>query len=312
MSSSKRVKVLYIAGAGRSGSTILGNLLGQVEGFFSCGELYNLYRTPPDQRYCGCGKVLPECEVWNNILKGAFGEDYAHLFSRLWLLRNRYARSRYLLFWANPRFARMWEERASEYLQWLRKLYLQIVETTGADVIVDSSKAPVYGLMLSRIPEVDVRLVFLVRDPRAVAYSWQRKKLKHSPQGEIYIKPSSALLGALDWLAHNLATELMLTSSRVLSIKVRYEHLMKSPQRVAEQIAKFSSDKSDKIELLPIDGNRVFIKAQHTVEGNPDRFQQGWIELKPDDEWRTEMRPASRAMVSLLTMPLMLGYGYRW
>ena len=35
----KPVKVLYVAGLGRSGSTILANTLGQVEGFFSGGEL---------------------------------------------------------------------------------------------------------------------------------------------------------------------------------------------------------------------------------------------------------------------------------
>lgn len=37
------VKVLYIAGWGRSGSTILDNVLGQVEGFFSGGELSYLW-----------------------------------------------------------------------------------------------------------------------------------------------------------------------------------------------------------------------------------------------------------------------------
>ena len=37
--SGERVKVLYIAGSGRSGSTILDRILGQLDGFFSVGEL---------------------------------------------------------------------------------------------------------------------------------------------------------------------------------------------------------------------------------------------------------------------------------
>ena len=37
------VRVLYIAGSGRSGSTILDRTLGQVDGFFSAGELCNLW-----------------------------------------------------------------------------------------------------------------------------------------------------------------------------------------------------------------------------------------------------------------------------
>ena len=47
-------KVLYIAGWGRSGTTILGNILGQVEGMFSVGEIRFLWdaETFRDRR-CG-------------------------------------------------------------------------------------------------------------------------------------------------------------------------------------------------------------------------------------------------------------------
>ena len=37
------VKVLLLAGSGRSGSTVLANLLGSVEGAFSGGELRYLW-----------------------------------------------------------------------------------------------------------------------------------------------------------------------------------------------------------------------------------------------------------------------------
>ena len=39
-----RLKVLYIAGWGRSGSTILQNMLGEIEGFQPLGELYSIGR----------------------------------------------------------------------------------------------------------------------------------------------------------------------------------------------------------------------------------------------------------------------------
>ena len=38
------VKVVYIAGMGRSGSTLLGSLLGQLDGFFFVGEFRHLVR----------------------------------------------------------------------------------------------------------------------------------------------------------------------------------------------------------------------------------------------------------------------------
>lgn len=34
-----KIRVLYIVGSGRSGSTIIGNILGRIEGFSHVGEL---------------------------------------------------------------------------------------------------------------------------------------------------------------------------------------------------------------------------------------------------------------------------------
>src|SRR5512135_2632453 len=89
------VKVIYIAGAGRSGSTILANILGQVQGFFSAGELYHLWLSPPDQRLCGCAKRLSDCEVWGGIFKELFGDEAAE-GSQYLRWRNAGARTRHL------------------------------------------------------------------------------------------------------------------------------------------------------------------------------------------------------------------------
>src|SRR5207249_8771406 len=68
------VKVLYVAGSGRSGSTILDRILGQVDGFFSAGELCNLWgRGLLARRRCGCGTPVPDCPVWGAVLAEAFG-----------------------------------------------------------------------------------------------------------------------------------------------------------------------------------------------------------------------------------------------
>jgi hypothetical protein len=62
---SDRVKVLYIAGSGRSGSTILDNTLGQIDGFFSVGELRYIWeRGLIEDRLCGCGERVHQCPFW--------------------------------------------------------------------------------------------------------------------------------------------------------------------------------------------------------------------------------------------------------
>src|SRR3712207_8209479 len=55
------VKVLYVVGLGRSGSTILSNSLGQIGGFFSGGELNFIWRhNVLENRLCGCGRRSEE------------------------------------------------------------------------------------------------------------------------------------------------------------------------------------------------------------------------------------------------------------
>ena len=70
----EKLKIILIAGSGRSGSTVLDNILGQTEGFFSGGELGNLWDfVEPAERVCACGARLRECETWNGILRRLFG-----------------------------------------------------------------------------------------------------------------------------------------------------------------------------------------------------------------------------------------------
>src|ERR1017187_271195 len=66
--------VLYIAGTGRSGSTLLASVLGEVEGVFAAGEVRYLWqRGLVEGRLCGCGVPVRECPSWGAILEAAAG-----------------------------------------------------------------------------------------------------------------------------------------------------------------------------------------------------------------------------------------------
>src|SRR5690242_10887667 len=68
------VKVLFIAGSGRSGSTLLDMLLGQINGFYSTGELRFIWERGFGQnQLCGCGKPFRECDFWTEVVKEGFG-----------------------------------------------------------------------------------------------------------------------------------------------------------------------------------------------------------------------------------------------
>jgi hypothetical protein len=65
-----------------------------------------------------------------------------------------------------------------------------------------------------------------------------------------------------------------------------------------------------KADLSFIKQGLVELDTNHTVSGNPSRFQTGSIELRLDGEWKEKMKRSDKAIVTILTWPLLLRYGY--
>jgi hypothetical protein len=66
------VRVLYLTGWLRTGSTLLGNVLGELPEVAHVGELHYLWRNgvlrTGTNSLCGCGKDLLDCPVWAQVL----------------------------------------------------------------------------------------------------------------------------------------------------------------------------------------------------------------------------------------------------
>ena len=63
-----RVRLLYVGGAGRSGSTLLDLLLSEVPGMFAAGEVRYLWnRGVRDNELCGCGQSFLSCPFWSAV-----------------------------------------------------------------------------------------------------------------------------------------------------------------------------------------------------------------------------------------------------
>ena len=61
------MKVVFVAGLHRSGSTILGMLLQNLEGYFGLGEVYGYINDPSKKTYCECGNWSDECNFWDSL-----------------------------------------------------------------------------------------------------------------------------------------------------------------------------------------------------------------------------------------------------
>lgn len=302
-----RIKVLYIAGCQRSGSTILGNILGQVEGFTHVGELHLLWGvlSSPDVP-CTCGAPLLICDRWNAVLKEAYGGRHQSLVPEM--LRFRYVdnRASSLLWTIAPNGRQRLQRRLTKPLAELQKLYGAIQKVANCKVIVDSSKNPMYGYALQLMEGIDLYVLHLIRDPRAVAYSWIRKKAQ--PESPFPLLPKKTLFTSLNWNSFNFAIEVMGKGCRQSPLRLRYEDFVADPRGSLRRILDFVGRPSSGVPLQ--DEHSVNLQVQHTVAGNPSRFATGKVEIREDDEWRTRMKKRHRLLATAVTLPLLIKYGY--
>jgi hypothetical protein len=303
------ITIVYIAGAGRSGSTILDNILGQTDGVASVGELRFLWeRGILEGRLCGCGRPFLECPQWTAILGAAFpGADLPVLARRMVELQQDGTRARRL-----PRLLRrhtrdLLQHSMSEYLGNLSRLYAATASHLGTPVLVDSSKLPPYGALLDMLPGVEVRVVHLIRDPRATAYSWLRKKRLLDRAGTAFMQRQGPVKASALWALWNTAAGLLWSRSPRY-LRVRYEAFVRGPRTVVDRILEHAGVPGATAPF--VSDTEVELSDNHTVAGNPSRFSTGRVAIRADDEWVTGMRRWDRARVTAVTWPLLVRYGY--
>ena len=298
-----RPKVLYIGGSGRSGSTLMARLLGDVDGFVSVGELrYVWERGFVDNHLCECGQAFRECPFWAEVADRALG-GFASVDAEA-VRSNQEAvdRIRYVpeLLWPWSR-TKAFRRHHREFEEALGQLYAAILDVSGANVVVDSSSDPTYGFVLRSVEPLDVRVVHLVRDSRAVAYSWTRSKRRPEiSERTVYMRQRSPIQSAVHWDAHNLLLEILTARDRN-ALRVRYEDLVADPDDVVRAACGLFGDLGD---APPIDAPR------HSISGNPMRFQSGPLRVQLDDEWIEALPTGDRRLVTLTTAPLLARYGY--
>lgn len=303
------VEVVYVAGDGRSGSTLLSRLLGQTSGWFSAGEVrYVWERGLLQDRPCECGAPFAACPFWSEVISTAFGSAGAVPAADLVaaeqsLLRTRRAAA--TLRGASAPHA--WLAGSPDYVSSLARLYPAVRDVAGCRVVVDSSKLPAYGQVLRGVPGVRVSVVHLVRDPRATAHSWRRRKAL--PEGDVrtHMVTQGVLRSSAVWTSSNALSESLLRRAEQY-VRVRYEDLIDDPQGVLRGLTASLGLPGEPPEIT---AGTAHLPAGHAVAGNPDRHSAGRVTLRMDDAWRREMPRRDAALVGALTAGLRRRYDYR-
>ena len=308
-----RVPVLFVAGTGRTGSTLVGNILASTPGAVSVGEVRHVWTRGLIQNwFCGCGQPFGECPFWQAVLREGFGRS-----RKLDIARIQESERSLLRLRAGGR-ALSWVDGSERvralhgyYFDVIERLYPAIAKVAAAEVIIDSSKTPTYAAVLANVSSVDLRVLHLVRDPRATAYSWLNPKPSPDRGAGETMDRIGVVKGTLLWRRWNyLSDRLWAARPDVRVERITYEKLTESPE---------SSLKSVRDQLVPelagrsldIDGRTAQLDVAHTVSGNPERMKTGSVTIQTDERWRSGLPRRQQAVVLAIAGPGMLRYGYR-
>lgn len=198
-------RVVFIMGAARSGSTLLGTLIGESAGAFYAGELCDWPQLD------GTSTVPRSQPFWHKVR------------SRIGPLPPRAAEFKPLF--EHPAGIASQITRRSlrpDYERITYEVIRSVAEESGCSTIVDSSHYPRRARVLRRLfGPGRVRLVFLVRRPSSVAQSFR----KTGDKGLVGVNIYMLIVSVLAWLTY-------LTHPRSQRAIVSYEQMIKAPLEV--------------------------------------------------------------------------------
>lgn len=237
MSGAQPPTVVYVAGVGHSGSTLLDLLLSSHPAVASVGEAADLRRKP--EARCACGAPdRSACAFWQEVerrVRAAVGAPLAQLD----------------VLGEGPAFAAH-----------NRALFEAVVATSGRPVVVDSSKSARRLRALLATPGLRVSPVHLLRDPAAVAWSQRRKG-------------RSGLRAAWHWRRRTAAVRAALRDHP--HVQLHYDALVANPASALARVLaplglQSAPDQLDWAgrERHNLGGNRVRFRRDSAIEADRD------------------------------------------
>jgi hypothetical protein len=300
-------RVLYLGGFGRSGTTLVERLLGELPGVCALGEVVHLWqRDIRDDERCGCGARFSGCTFWRRVGERAFnGWDNVDV-DRVHALRDAVERTRHIPRLASATGA---SDEVREYANYYARVYAAAAEVSGAQVVVDSSKHSALAHVLRWADDVDLRVVHVVRDARGVAYSWTKRVSRPETDGTEEMTRYSPGRSAVLWNAHNAAFGL-LARRGVPVRRIRYEEFLTDPRTELIRLADFAGLRLGQEDLSFLRAGQAELSVGHSAAGNPMRFTVGRLTLRRDDTWVRALPSAQRRLVGAVCGPMLRAYGY--
>lgn len=298
--------VIFIGGASRTGSTLLSLILGSLPGYFAAGEIRYLWlRGLLGNQLCECREPFRSCPLWREVIGTGLGsvEGVGLEYAQLWKAT---ATPMSVLRGLGPAPSHLVAQR-HRYLDALRRVLVAISRITRSRFIVDASKYATDALLLHEVPGVRVHAIHLVRDSRAVAYSWQRPKRRPEIHWrEAHMELMSPGRSSFHWGSMNAAMEFTRRRTERYD-RIRYEDLVRDPIGVLTPL--LPREVTPSIAGILSEG-AVRPATGHSFSGNPRRFEARPLAIHADTRWVSALGEADFNLVTAMTWPLLVRYGY--
>ncbi len=325
----QRIRLIYILAASHSGSTLLAMLLGTHPEIGTVGELKFTSLGDIGRYLCSCQREIKKCPFWSDVAQEMAkhgypfdvsnpGTDFHFEMSNYvrWLLRPLH-RGKVLERVRDSAlvFSPTWRTRYPR-IQELNNLLIEtICDLIGKKIIVDSSKVSLRLKFLLRNPSLDVKVIRLIRDGRAVAmtYTDPAKFADASDPnfrgggmgGERESERLTMAQAAREWKRSNEEAEAVLKNldpSRW--IEVRYETLCTETDATLKKLFEF-------IGVNPGYKLASFRSNSHHIIGNGMRLDST-DEIKLDDRWREVLSASELEAFDSVAGKLNRRFGYKW
>lgn len=218
------LQVVYVMGAGHSGSTILGAALGNCAGSFYAGEVEEWLARSGEPGLGGPERTAFWKAVGERVDRAAAAELFGPVANRT--IERSSALLRLDRWPARRRLRRRYRAVSRELLE-------AIAAVAGVRRVVDSSHFPLRARELARLRGVELYLVLLVRDPQDVVAS-NIRTISRREVAERRVR--IAALNAGLWLTHLLSLAVFQRHPRERRVFVRHEDFLADPDGVLRAI----------------------------------------------------------------------------
>lgn len=289
-----------------SGATLLAFLLNTHPQIISIGEMNGLIPAEdPDEYLCSCGKKIKTCDFWQSVTtvmnKKGFEFNVADFDMQFLIGNNRFIQRLRTGSFRNNTLDTI---RDTVFQAWpaerhqIKKLVARnqalveaVLEVSGKDVFVDTSKDRLRLKALTKYSTLDVRVIHLVRDVRGVVASWIKRNRQNVPAA------------AQQWVKWHRRLELSLQAwPAEKQILIRYEDLCADTEKTLQQLYNFCG-------VDPEIGVTDFRTASHHIVGNQMRLTNT-SEIKLDEKWRTSLTAKQIEVINQVAGDFNKRYGY--